>query len=76
MVNFNSTIKEVTGENFFTKYGEKFNADKNERTDVNEYTIDDTAKVICFCQQRLGRQAKCPHANIDDVDEISTIICE
>ena len=25
VVNFNSTIKEVTGENFFTKYGEKFN---------------------------------------------------
>lgn len=25
VVNFNSTIKEVTGENFFTKYGDKFN---------------------------------------------------
>jgi len=43
---------------------------------VNEYHIDEEAKVICFCQQRLGRQTKCPHAEIDDVDEISTIICE
>ena len=55
MVNFNSTIKEVTGENFFTKYGEKFrtgadNATSDGRAAVNEYTIDEEAKVICFCQ--------------------------
>ena len=55
MVNFNSTIKEVTGENFFTKYGEKFrpggadNATSDGRAAVNEYTIDEEAKVICFC---------------------------
>jgi hypothetical protein len=55
VVNFNATIKEVTGENFFTKYGEKFrtgadNTTSGGRTAVNEYTIDEEAKVICFCQ--------------------------
>lgn len=48
---FNSTIKEVTGENFFTKYGENFRdgSAQGNRNAVQEYTIDQGAKVICFC---------------------------
>ena len=43
---------------------------------MNLYEIDESAKVICFCQQRLGKIEKCPHAESIDVDEISKIIQE
>ena len=63
MRNANTTIKEVTGEHFFTKYGQTkasgfFSGNRKEgrnASDVIQYTIDDKSKVICFCQQRLGR---------------------
>ena len=73
-----TTIKEVTGENFFTQYGDGgFGGEEPRRKgQVNQYTIDDKAKVICFCQQRLGKISKCPHADSEDVDEISKIIQE
>jgi hypothetical protein len=38
--------------------------------------LDTEAKVICFCQQRLGKVTKCPHAETEDVNEISKIIQE
>lgn len=72
VANYSTTIKEVTGENFFTQYGNKFESQRQ----VQPYTIDSHAKVICFCQQRLGRVTRCPHADTDDVDEISKIIQE
>jgi hypothetical protein len=75
--NYSTTIKEVTGENFFTQYGDGFLQDAPRRKGpINQYEIDEKAKVICFCQQRLGKINKCPHAETDDVDEISKIIQE
>ena len=57
--NFNSTIKEVTGEMFYTKYGQnQFGKNRTTvegRENVQQFTVDDSAKCICFCQQRLGR---------------------
>ena len=79
MAQHSETIKEVTGENFFTQYGgEKFGADQS-RIDghIQAYKFDTEAKVVCFCQQRLGKTCgKCPHAETEDVNEISKIIQE
>lgn len=78
--NFNSTIKEVTGEHFFTKYSQndfrKNRVEEGGKESIQKYDIDDQAKCICFCQQRLGRQAQCQHANSEDVDEISKTILD
>ena len=59
---------------FFTRYSQnkfKSNRIRGGKEAVEQYTIDEDAKCICFCQQRLGRQAKCEHAYTDDVDMIS-----
>ena len=78
--NFNSTIKEVTGEHFFTKYSQndfsRQRVNNGGQESIQQYVIDDNAKCICFCQQRLGRQAQCQHANTEDVDEISKTILD
>lgn len=74
----NSTIREVTGEHFFTKYGQNdFSKERvvgGGREAIQEYIIDEEAKCICFCQQRKGKRDKCPHAFSEDVDEISKTI--
>ena len=45
------------------------------RGEVENYVIDDQAKCICFCGQRIGqRKEKCQHGFSEDVDEISEII--
>ena len=67
----NTTIPEATGENFHTNYG-KFGragsflgggmggAQSHKRPEVENYVIDDQAKCICFCSQRIGqRKEKC-----------------
>ena len=42
-----------------------------------KYVIDDQAKCICFCEQRLGsRTEKCTHGFSEDVDVISKIIAD
>jgi hypothetical protein len=52
--NFNATIREVTGEHFFTKYSQNdFRADRvvgGGKEQMHEYVIDESAKCICFCQ--------------------------
>jgi len=83
-------VKEVTGENFHTNYG-KFGTQRNlqsqfasqlggavnKRNEVEKYVIDDQAKCICFCEQRLGsRTEKCTHGFSEDVDVISKIIAD
>ena len=54
----NKTIKEVTGENFFTRYDGFYNSQisgadqtikKGGAETVIQYTIDESAKCVCFC---------------------------
>lgn len=72
-------IPEAAGENMTTNYG-KFGGKGatggiGKRPEVENYIIDDQAKCICFCAQRIGqRKEKCKHSFSEDVDEISEII--
>ena len=80
----NGVIQEVTGENFHTNYGKfgkqvpmpsQVGGPVAKRSEVEKYVIDDQAKCICFCEQRIGqRKEKCTHGFSEDVDEISKII--
>lgn len=84
MKSVREVIPEQTGENFNTNYGKFGRAGGSlsgatgvmgKRPEVENYVIDDQAKCICFCAQRIGsRNEKCPHSFSEDVDEISEII--
>lgn len=77
-------IPEQANENPSTNYGKFGRAGGSlsgatggmgKRPEVENYVIDDQAKCICFCAQRIGsRVEKCKHSFSEDVDEISEII--
>ena len=52
------------------------NQSPSNREQIVNFKIDETAKCVCFCEQRLGRQQKCHHAMSEDVDVITEIIME
>ena len=43
---------------------------------TKDFEILEGVKVVCFCEQRLGSQKVCPHAESEDVEVVSRIITE